>query len=150
MSLRKSLLAKMGALVGAAGIACAVPLADAQTPTQETCDVPFVGKASGGTLVICENLGRNCKLVIVETTAGEGADSVAERLAQAIKEQNPFMWLGSVDGRIAPLPGGSERIRVSASAGSLKGIIGGCPQYMTAGTEVGLGIPAPPSSLTSS
>ncbi len=148
MSSQKNFASEIVALMGAAGALWAAPLSHGQTMTRAKCDIPFVGSASGGTLVIANDLNRNCKFVALETAPGEPARSVAERLAQAISEQNPFVWLGCVAGRISPLPSGSSAITVSASEGILVGLIGSCANYMTAGTEVGLGIPAAPSSLT--
>jgi hypothetical protein len=102
----------------------------------ETSAIPFAGHASGGALVISETLNRNCGFITLLTTPDESADSVAHRLAEAIRAQNPFGWLGS---------GGAT---ASASAGTVTGMAGSSANYMTGGTETGLGIPAPPTSLT--
>ncbi len=85
-----------------------------------------------------DNLGRNARYVAVETIAGESAEMAIERLARKIDETNPFDWGG--------FPTGENR--VTSSAGDLRGVVGHCAHYMTAGTETGLGIPRPPHSLT--
>ncbi len=105
---------------------------------QVTCCTTFTGEASGGTLIMWDNLGRNGRYVAVETIAGESAEKAIERLAKKIDETNPFDWFG--------FPLGKQL--VTSSGGELKGILGGCGDYMTAGTETGLGIPQPPHSLT--
>ncbi len=85
-----------------------------------------------------DNLGRNARYIAVETVAGEPAEKAIERLAKIIDETNPFNWGGFPTG---------EKL-VTSSGGELKGLVGMCGDYMTAGTEVGLGIPLPPHSLT--
>jgi hypothetical protein len=111
--------------------------------SQVQCCITFTGKASGGTLIMSENLGRNVTYVAVETKAGEPVEKVIERLADVIEETNPFDW------GITPMSARKfkERI-VTSSGGELQGLAGSCTQYMTAGTEIGLGIPQPPHSLT--
>lgn len=105
---------------------------------QGKCCTTFTGEASGGTLIMWDNLGRNARYVAVETKAGEPAKTAIERLAEAIDEANPFDWLG--------FPTGKKL--VTSSEGELRDILGSCADYMTAGTETGLGIPQPPHSLT--
>jgi hypothetical protein len=102
------------------------------------CCTTFKGEASGGTLIMWDNLGRNARYVDVETIAGESAETAIERLANKIDETNPFHWGGFPTGKNI----------VTSSGGDLQGILGGCGDYMTAGTETGLGIPLPPHSLT--
>jgi len=110
---------------------------------QVQCCITFTGEASGGTLIMSENLGRNVIYVAIETKAGEPVEKVVERLANIIEETNPFDWM------ITPIGERKfgERI-VTSSGGDLQGLVGSCVQYMTAGTETGLGIPQPPHSLT--
>jgi hypothetical protein len=106
-------------------------------PGQVMCCTTFTGKASGGTLIMWDNLGRNARYVTVETIAGESAETAIERLANAIDNTDPFLW---------EIPTGQKF--VTSLNGELRGIVGGCGDYMTAGTETGLGIPQPPHSLT--
>jgi len=104
---------------------------------QVQCCTTFTGEASGGTLIMWDNLGRNARFVAVETIAGESAETAIERLAEKINETDPFDW---------EFPKGKKL--VTSSGGELRGILGGCGDYMFAGTETGLGIPQPPHSLT--
>lgn len=103
---------------------------------QVQCCITFTGEASGGTLIISENLGRNAPYVAIETKAGEPAEKIIERLANTIEETNPFDWM------ITPISDRKfkERI-VTSSGGELKGLVGDCGPYIIAGTEIGLGIP---------
>jgi hypothetical protein len=109
------------------------------------CCITFTGEASGGTLMMWDNLGRNGCYVAIETVAGESAETAIKRLADVIEDTNPFDWV------ITPISDRKfkEKI-VTSSGGELKGLVGGCGGYMTAGTETGLGIPQPPHSLTAS
>lgn len=138
----------MEAFVGVSGILWAAPCVIAQPmEARQTCSIPFTGSASGGRLVLSDNVNRNCRFVVVDTEPAESAESVAVELAQAIKDQNPFKWLFSGAG--SPDPELSRAyIAVSASTGRLNGLMGACSEYMTGGTEVGLGISAAPISLT--
>jgi hypothetical protein len=104
---------------------------------QIQCCTTFTGEASGGTLIMWDNLGRNARYVTIETIAGEPAEKTIERLAEKINETDPFNW---------EFPKGKKL--VTSSGGELKGILGSCGDYMFAGTETGLGIPKPPLSLT--
>jgi hypothetical protein len=105
---------------------------------QVRCCIAFTGEASGGTLIMWNNLGRNARYVAVETIAGEPAEKAIERLSNAIDETNPFDWGGFTTGKK----------RVTSSAGELRNVLGHCAEYAIAGTETGLGIPRPPHSLT--
>jgi hypothetical protein len=110
---------------------------------QEQCCITFTGEASRGTLIMSENLGRNVPYVAIETKAGEPAEKAIERLANVIEQTNPFDWM------ITPISVRKLREKiVTSSGGDLQGLVGSCAQYMTAGTETGLGIPQPPHSLT--
>jgi len=104
---------------------------------QIQCCTTFTGEASGGSLIMWDNLGRNARCVIIETISGETAEKAIERLAKTINETDPFNW---------EFPKGKKL--VTSSGGELKGILGSCGDYMFAGTETGLGIPRPPHSLT--
>ncbi len=124
-------------LMGAAGLLLGTPESSAQMGI-ETCGIPLTGSASGGSLILCDTLCRNARFVTVETRAGESADEVAQRLAEAINESNPFRWVGS------------GKWVVLSSAGTITNLVGPGDQYMLAGTELGLGIPRAPSGLTCS
>ncbi|MDD5326546.1 MAG: hypothetical protein PHY02_01880 [Phycisphaerae bacterium] len=102
------------------------------------CRTTFTEKASGGTLIMWDNLGRNARYVAIETAAGEPAETAIARLAEKIDNTDPFGWLRYHTG---------EK-RVTSSGGELTGILGSCASYLFAGTETGLGIPRPPHSLT--
>ena len=104
------------------------------------CCTVFTGEASGGTLIMWDNLSRNAPYVAIETIAGEPAEKAIGRLAETIDNTNPFHWGG--------FPTGQKIVK--SSEGELQGILGSCAVYMTAGTETGLGIPQPPHSLTAS
>src|SRR3972149_6140741 len=106
--------------------------------TMGRCCFTFTGEASGGTFMFCQYLGDRAECATVETIAGEPAEMVIERLANVIDETNPFDWGGF------PL---GEKL-VTSSGCELKGLVGMCNPYIIAGTEVGLGIPQPPHSLT--
>ncbi|MDD5326544.1 MAG: hypothetical protein PHY02_01870 [Phycisphaerae bacterium] len=107
------------------------------------CRTTFTEKASGGTLIMWDNLNRNAPYVVIETVAGESAETAIARLANVIEETNPFHW------GITPMSARKfkERI-VTSSGGELQGLVGSCGSYLFAGTETGLGIPRPPHSLT--
>ncbi len=107
------------------------------------CCITFTGEASGGTLIFYKYLGGKAKCATVETMAGEPAERVIERLADVIEGTNPFGW--------TIVRGGAHETGarvVTSSGGELKGLVGDCGPYIIAGTEVGLGIPQPPHSLT--
>jgi len=112
--------------------------------TQARCCIMFTGEASGGTFIFYKYLGGNAKCAIVETTAGEPAETVINRLADVIEERNPFDWI-IVRSRNREI---KSRV-VTASRGELRGLAGSCGPYLIAGTETGLGIPQPPRFLTS-
>lgn len=52
------------------------------------------GTASGGTLTIVEIINRKPRNVSIITAPGESATSVAQRLANAINDLDPFKWYG--------------------------------------------------------
>ncbi len=103
----------------------------------ERCEIPFAGQASGGTLVLCDTLNRNARAISIETARDEPASLIAARLAQAINQTDPFDWRN---------PPGT--VIVTARQGTLRTLPGSGSGYMIAGTETGLDIPPPPSSLT--
>jgi len=126
-------------------------LAEAQAGHSEsrgrrTWDLHFKERASGGTLVLALNLNRTVKWVTVPTSEGETPESVAERLADTINgyvsqdtEHSNYdrntLWVGGY--------------QVSTSNGSLV-LPQGIDDYILAGTETGLGILQPPTSLSCS
>jgi len=77
------------------------------------------------------------RYVSIETTAGESGESVALRLANAINDRNNSgekpLWVG--------------RFQAKSSEASLI-LPGGPGSYIFGGTESGLGIPKPPTSLS--
>jgi hypothetical protein len=108
-------------------------------------ELTFKGVASGGTLALAKTRNRNQSYIVIETSFGELAESVASRLADAINASHAayrrkrckehILWVG-----------GYQAI---ASEGTL--ILGsGIDAYTLAGTETGLGIPRPPLFLTCS
>jgi hypothetical protein len=113
----------------------------AMAPTEGRCFITFTDEASGGTLTLCQSFRGVERCVSVETTAGEPAEQVVSRLADAIEEKNPFDWI--------IVRGGSNETgaRVVTSSGGKLSLPGLCG-YTIAGTEIGLGIPQPPHSLT--
>lgn len=115
---------------------CASSTSRAQS-TRSKCSIPFAGTASGGTLILAGTLNRNASAVSLETARGEAAESVARRLAQVLNEEP--LWTTSPGARIA-----------GSAGAALVGLPGNISHYMIAGTESGLGIPPPPTSLTCS
>ncbi len=108
---------------------------DGGASTFLTTEYQFQGVASGGTLIMAGTSGRNARFFSIETQAGESAESVVNRLAEYIDENNPFEWGGFRTGQK----------RITAEGGILGSLVGG---YMFAGTETGLGIPEPPLSVS--
>jgi hypothetical protein len=109
-------------------------------PSDLKCFITFTGEASGGTMMLCQSSRGMERCISVDTMPGEPAEQVISRLADAIEETNPFGWL------IVRNSKGPNRRSVTASGGTL--ILPGFCGYTIAGTEIGLGIPQPPHSLT--
>jgi len=124
-------------------IACMFFLqAEGRASTMETHSITLTGTASGGVLTLVEMLNRNARDVSIVTKAGEPAESVANRLASAINELDPFKWWeGKVD------KSEDDRVYTVGNSVRLPGPLG---QYVFAGTEKGMGIPKPPMSLSCS
>lgn len=94
------------------------------------------GTAKGGELVLLEMRNPNPRYLRIDTYPGESAEVVLARMAAAIVENRPFnpyqVWNVRAEGNfMVSLPG---------NPGS----------YTLAGTETGLGIPPPPTSLSAS
>lgn len=98
-----------------------------------TTEITLKGNAEGGVLTLVEIPQRNCRYVSISTQSGESSESVAMRLADMINNSNPFEW------------GGTFEVIVKDSSFTLLGQPG---TYAFAGTETGLGIPEPPTSLS--
>jgi len=129
------------------GVFLSVGYPKAYSSVVPTFNLPFKGEASGGNLILAKTRNRNVAYVSVQTSTGESAESVAQRLADTINahhaEQNfrgghydpHWLWVGGY--------------QVSASGSNL--ILPGTPEnYITSGTEMGLGIPKPPMFLSCS
>lgn len=112
----------------------------AMAPRDLGCLITFTGEASGGTMMLCQSSRGMERCISIDTNAGEPAEMVISRLADAIEETNPFDWL------IVRNSKGPNRRSVTSSGGVL--ILPGFCGYTIAGTEIGLGIPQPPHSLT--
>ncbi len=99
---------------------------------EEGAFVKLSGTAKGGELILLEMLNSSARYVRIDTHAGESADAVLDCMAAKINESQPFGpgWRMHVEGNLLktfPLgPGG----------------------YLLAGTETGLDIPPPPTSLS--
>jgi hypothetical protein len=102
-------------------------------------DITLQGSASGGILVFGRVPERYpCRRVSVETTPGEAAESVAAKLAAALRSTDVFSPGGwphtvNVGGSFGPIPEDPP-----------------CGHFVFGGTEAGLGIPPAPSSVTAS
>lgn len=104
-----------------------------------TTNIPFTGVANGGELFLCDTLNRNATYVKISTSPKESAESVASRLAAVINQSDPFSW---------HFTRGTEVVH--SFKGTLVGLPCGIGTYILSGTEDGLGIPEPPTSLTAS
>jgi len=108
-------------------------------------ELTFKGVASGGTLVLAKTRNRNQSCMVIETSVGELAESVARRLADAINASHAAYRRKSSKEHILWVGG----YQATASKGTLI-LGGGIDAYTLAGTETGLGIPPPPLFLTCS
>ena len=100
-------------------------------------DLALSGAAKGGSLLFFQVPSRNSKRwAEIQTRPGESAEVVAARLADRIGEvANVFGWA----------PGDIKAHGASLGSFPFDGLNG---MWILAGTESGLGIPAPPTSLT--
>jgi hypothetical protein len=109
----------------------------------QTHTISLSGTASGGTLVLTQANGRKAPFVEITTSPGASAESVVARLAEAIDNSDPFWWHGPPKAGDRP----PSRELASGSTIRLPGTLG---EYVFSGTETGLGIPPPPTSLSCS
>lgn len=98
-----------------------------------TAEITLKGSAEGGILTLVQIPHHNSRYVSISTQHGESSESVAVRLAATINNSNPFEWGGTFE--------------VIAKDGSFT-LLGRPWSYSFAGTETGLGIPEPPTSLS--
>jgi len=101
----------------------------------ETASFTFQGEASGGSLLFLQTPSTfSRRWAAIKTSPGESAESVAERLSAAIrKDRDVFGW------RIGPRAEGASLLGIPDDREGL---------FVLAGSETGLGIPAPPKSLS--
>ena len=117
----------------------------AGTPTWE---LSFKGTATGGSLVLARTRNRTVRYVSIQTSPGESAETIVRRLAETI---NGYILKGRSRGTKVIqydthiLWGGGSKASVSGAAIVLPF---SSSDYVLAGTESGLGIPAPPLSLS--
>ncbi len=128
------------------GLILAIACLKASSGAAPEWDLSFRGTASGGSLVLAKTRNRNVKYVLIQTSAGESAEAVAQHLADTINANHSeqtegiqydphWLWIGGY--------------KVNASGSKL--ILPGTPgDYTIAGTETGLGIPKSPLSLSCS
>lgn len=108
--------------------------------------IPFKGTASGGTLVlgyVPDPHVVHFTSVSINTSAGESAESVVNRLARAVTYSDAIFRGGG--NRTNP-----EMMVARMAQGNTLSIIGSIQQYLLAGTETDLCIPKPPHSLSCS
>lgn len=108
--------------------------------TAEKNRLSLYGTASGGTLTLVQNINRKPRNVSIITAPGESATSVAQRLANAINDLDPFKWFGPKHFSLL-----EQKIPLEGSSLTFPGPKG---SYVLAGSEIGLGIPKPPLSLS--
>ena len=107
-----------------------------------TSSITLKGTATGGKLIMADNMGRNARFVEVTTKSGESAETVIKNLAEAINAAKKRFGWATWDG----LP----PHQVVAQGPTLSKILGPSGWYFFTGTELGLGIPRPPLSLSCS
>jgi len=109
-------------------------------------NIPFRGTASGGTLVFGDMRARNAFFVSIDTLAGESAEAVVYKLAEAVNSSDILFEWSRDRGQTDPDKIAARTAKM-AKGNTLR--IAGAPQmYFLAGTETGLGIPEPPLSLS--
>jgi hypothetical protein len=105
-----------------------------EKPVLATTEITLKVNAKGGVLTLIHIINRNSRCVSISTQPGESSESVATRLAAIINDSNPFGW-----------GGGHFEVIAKDSSFTLLGAPG---TYAFAGTETGLGIPEPLTSLS--
>jgi hypothetical protein len=111
-----------------------------------TWELSFKDTASGGTLILAKTRNRSVKYVSIQTSNGELANSVTQRIADVINEHNfrqtqrvqydpHWLWVGGFQAK---------------ASGSTLILPLGPSSYILCGTETGLGIPKPPLFLSCS
>jgi len=97
-------------------------------------DVKLEGVALGGDLYLLGMDIPNPRYVKIDTQSGETAETVLARMAEAVVEKRPFNPY--------------QEWPIRAEGNLLKSFPGFPGSYLFAGTEIGLGIPPPPTSLS--
>ncbi|MBN1505196.1 MAG: hypothetical protein JW955_00020 [Sedimentisphaerales bacterium] len=114
-------------------------------------NVKLNGVAKGGELVLLEMLNSSPRYIKINTQAGESAEVVIARMAAAINKVSPFNP-DLPQARVLDEKGQMVRgdlIPIVRAEGNLLKSFGGAPgSHVFAGTETGLGIPPPPTSLS--
>jgi len=130
-----------------------VPNRDSSEMRPMLTSMKLDGIAKGGELVLLEMLNPNPRYIRIDTHAGETAETVIARMAAAINEVSPFNPNRSrarLLNEKGELVSGDEVPIVRAEGNLLKSLGGSPGAYIFAGTETGLGIPSPPTSLSAS
>jgi hypothetical protein len=111
-----------------------------------TWDLCFRGTASGGELILMRTFNRSVEYVAIPTSPRESAKSVVARLADAIN--------GYVQADTTSVSSDKHRLWegdfLTSASGEALTLPGRYREYALAGTESGLGIPRPPTSLSCS
>lgn len=116
-------------------------------PRLARTEIPFKGNATGGKLVIGyipDPHSVHTSIVSIDTSAGESAESIVNRLAAAITSSD------AIFSKMSKNPKAAETMKKEMAKGNTLSIRGMLDDYILAGTETGLGIPKPPLSLSGS
>ena len=105
-------------------------------------EIRFKDNASGGTLVFCDPLSRNARCVSIETQLGEPAASVVSRLGEAIINSDITGWGDDYSEEEL------QELREWTIRGNSLYLPHGMGRYLISGTETGLGIPRPVTSVS--
>ena len=135
-------------VTGIISLFCCPGLSGEQEPIARIrpANIPFTGNAMGGTLVlgyVQDPHHVHLTNVSINTSAGESAESVVNRLARAV------IYSDAIFAKAGRNPN-AESMVARMAQGSMLSIIGSNRNYLLAGTETGLGIPKPPHSLSCS
>jgi hypothetical protein len=108
-----------------------------------TAEIPFKGKATGGTLILGNVRGRNVDFASVETLPGESGEAVVYKLAKVIAYSDAIFEISeweNID---------RERMLANMAQGDILRITNfPLGLYFLAGSEKGFGIPQSPLSLS--